>query len=729
MNNKRQFSSTLLGAVPGILIWWCAVGYLLDGLTWPGPVLLGVLIGGSLVAGYFTTRYFVWPDLHVVVHSFKVAWIRASLFFGVILLVAGWLASFLPTLSYPANHSLLICAPAKGDYDRTNSPFLIRSIKYDSGISLPILDLQGNEPWNYTTDGLLAQAGGACANFSAFFKGGLTVDLREGPGAGQALIEWDGVSELLNLDADSEGVRTIQLAGDHPLSPPILRLALGFSFRTALAVTLLVGSFALAMALTTGKWGSGPLDADNIWLVLGSLAMLGILASANLGRNAALAADDFCYSGVAQNAGILNGTWQFYTGVNGRLLGNFIGLVIGSLFPVTQPAYLVFLVLVLWVSSLWPLVASTLRWLAAKPLNGVAWVLSALVVLVTMINTPDVFQSVFWRSGREPLLFPLMLLPSLLVHISDLAGKPSNVPFWVRLLFILLLALCAGAFHEAFAAAQLAMLIVGGLLVVLDNKQVYKTNRRLVQTLLVATLGAVLGLLVHIVSPGTAERSTVLGVQFRLWDILYGALYDSSVFLFAQNLNILTISLFVLGVIVAVRTSRPNIYAAENNGTIVWFGFPLIVWSGVAASFAVSHYGLGGTLPGRTQVIPTFFGILGSLIWGVISGTVLLKHAAKLVQEQWHKPALILVTSILGIALVFYGYAVTKQKPAFEHYGRAVNVMVGSIDAARMRGVNYVVVSQLPENPYQVTGPGADEPNFVNSCVNDLFTMNVGFEE
>lgn len=713
----------LLRALPGILLWWCFVAYMLSGLSWPAPLLLTALAAGSLLAGALSVRWLAGltrSDLRQPLLATPASTLALA---GVFLLLLAGLATFLPPLTYPAHHSLTVCAPEP--YDQASNPFLIHAIQYEDGAMFPLLDLKGDEPWNLVNEGLLALTSGACTQFGGFFEGGLILSLREAPGAGSAMIEWDGRNQSVSLHAGAEGVRRIELPSDHPVAPTWLRSTLATVFRLALGVTLLGTALALALAFSAGRWGTGSLHGDSVWLALGLLAFIGLLATAHLGRSTALMGDDFCYSAVGSQSGALDGTWGFYTNINGRLLGNFVGVVSGRLFPLVQPSYIILIVLALWAASLAPLFTRLLAWLTGKPLAGIAWVLGSMVVLVTLVNTPDLYQSLFWRSGRQPLLYPLMLLPAVLALLFDLVASKHQRPTW-RLLALLLLTLCAGAFHEVYAAAQVALLLVGVAVLLFYSRQTKRSAPLLIQGVLTAIVGAVAGLLIHIISPGTAERSSVLGSNFDLPRILYGTLYDSNLFLFAGNLNILTIGLFALGAILVIRSSRPS-RLGRRQGLLIWLGFPLAVYAAVLAAFAVGHYGISQTMPERTQIIPTFIAILGALTWGMLSGVEFLRWGQKIGKRSL-QAVQVLAVCIFGVAFAFHGYAMLSQQKEFQHYRRAVNVMVGSIEEARAAGATHTVVSQLPDNMFGVVTPGTDQRNFVNACIDQLFGIEVGFE-
>ncbi len=722
--SANPFFRALLAALPGILLWWCFVGYVLGGLSWPAPLLLAVLAAGSLLAGALSVRWLAQLNLSEFIRPLASSVAPTILLASFFLLALIGLASFLPPLTYPANHSLTVCAPET--YDRANNPFVIHAIEYQDGPPFPLLDLKGNEPWNLLSEGLVALTGGACAHYGGFFEGGLVLLLREGPGAGSAMIEWDGRSQSVSLEASNEGIRRTELSGDHPASTTPLRSTLATVFRLTLAVTLLGAALGLALAFRAGRWGVGALLGDNVWLALGLLALVGLLATADLGRSTALMGDDFCYSAVAAQSGVLDGTRNFYANINGRLLGNFVGVLSGRMFPLVQPPYIIVIILALFVVSLVPLLTRLLAWLTGKPLTSTAWVLSAVIVLVTLINTPDIYQSLFWRSGRQPLLYPLMLLPAILALLSDLAGLKRKGSAWGRLFLVFFLTLCAAAFHEVFAAAQVAFLASSLVVLLLYGRQAKRTVPLLMQGLLTAIAGAVAGLLIHILSPGTAERSSVLGSNFDLPRILYGTLYDSNLFLFAGNLNILTIGLFLLGAILVIRSSRLSRFG-KKQGLLIWLGFPLVMYVAVLAAFAVGHYGISQTMPERTQIIPTFLAILGALIWGMLSGVEFLRWGPK-VSKRTLQVVQVMALFIFGVAFVFHGYVMISRQESFEHYQRAVNVMVSSIDEARKAGAGHVVISQLPDNLSDVVSPGANQRNFVNACLDQLFGVEVAFD-
>lgn len=714
----------LFQALPGILVWLCILGYLLGGLSWSGPVLLVVLSLGSLLAGALSVRFLGQLNWQTFIQPFINATGSTFLLSGFLLLLLIELSSFLPPLVYPANHSLALCR-IDNPTDQVRTPFLIHAIEYEDGLMVPLLEIKGDQPWNLVDGGLITQGAEACARFSGFFQGGLVVYLREGPGAGVAQIEWDGDTQLIDLNSSDEAVRKVVLSGEHPVSTTSFRAGLGIAFRVALVSTLVAAAFGLAVAFNSHRWATGPLGSDNLWLALGFLALVGLLASGILGQSSALIGDDFCYSGVALNSGILDGTRQFYTGVNGRLLGNFVGVLSGYLFPYAQPSYAILVILALWVASLVPLLTRLLHWLTGKRLSAIAWSLAAALVLVTLINTPDIYQSLFWRSGRQPLVFPLMIWPLVLALLSNLSGSKRGAVVGWKWLGLSFLALAAGAFHEVYAAAQVAMLFISMVVLVIFDRSLPSKRTPLLQGLFWALLGALAGMLVHLLAPGTAERSSVLGSNFEPLRILYGALYDTNVFLFAENLNILMIGAVLLGATLVIRSSQPGRFYSKHN-SVAWLALPVVLYTAVLASFAVGHYGISQTMPERTQIIPAFMTSLSALVWGMLGGAEFLRKGQR-VSKKTLQAVQLGILCVFGVAFVFHGYTMTTKQEEFDHYRRAVNVMVSSIEAARLAGAPHVIVSALPDNLFGVENPGAEQRNFVNICVDQLFGINVGF--
>ncbi len=719
---KQKWFQVFCRALPGVFMWWCFLGYILGGLSRSAPVVLSALVVGTFLAGALSARGFADFDLSKFLEPLKTTPHNTLLLAGILLVVLIALSNTLPTPTFPATHSLAICAPEEA----ATGPFIIHAVERTDGGLLSLLEMQQDEPWNSVDTGLQAQARGACARHSEFFEGGLTVLLREGPGSGSTRIEWDGRIQNVDLNAVEEGVRRIELSGDHPVSATLLRQVLAVMMRFALFSTVLGAALGLALAFMGGRWGTGALRGDNVWLALGLVALVGLLTSGVLGRSAALVSDDFCYSSAAVQSGWLDGTLQFYTTANGRLLGNSLGVLSGVLSPFSPLPLAVLAILGLLVAGLVPLISRALRWLTGKDMHALAWTLSAMVVLVTLINTPDIYQSLFWRSGRQPLLFPLMLLPLLIALLLDFSKPVSNVrPGW-RMVSILLLSTFTGLFHEAYAAAQVSMLLVAIVLVWLNSRGKRKPPSLALPALFAAFLGALAGLLVQILSPGTAERSAELGSTFRPLGIAYGALYDSVVLLFAENLNILTIGLFALGAILVIRFSKPSRFTGLQTSA-AWLAVPLILWAGVLASMAVGHYGIGKMIPERTQVIPTFLATLSALLWGMLSGVEILRRGPKL-PPKLIKTVQIVAVVVFGTAFVFHGYIMIRQQEGFDHYRKAVNVMIDTIQAAEATGANHVVVPRLPENLFGVVNPETEEANFVNRCVNQLFGIEVAFD-
>jgi hypothetical protein len=713
--NRLGWRQRLLWAVPGVALGWFVLVYWLDALQWPArPLLTGVALA-SLAGAWLSTTAL--PRLGAegwLARRRKLpanTWALAALIFAGLVPVGLMLQA---QVRVPATHRLEVCAPQP-----MYAPFVIQGITREDGVRVMLAGIKGDDPWNFSGDTLLTQQSGSCVHYEAFFKGGVVLSLQSGPQVGPAHIVWDGQARTIALDEPLPGSRVLNLHGSHPLGISVLRQALLWAATLALVVLGICVAAGLALALHPAARRA---TAEAGWLVwLGALAALNLLVMGVVGRNAALAADDFCYAISSAEVGVWQATWNFYTQANGRLLGNFLGMLSGGLSPQQQFPAEVLLYLALWVAALAWAFHGVLHWLGARRPWGAALLLSSLSVLVTLILTPTVAQSLYWRSGREPLVASLIVGSAALGGLLALgARRPLR---FGALGGLALASAVAGLFHEAYAAAQVGMLLAAlGLVYAYRRPARRATGGGWPAALSAQLFGALAALAVHLFSPGTAARGSVLGASFDPLRVGYGALYDTGVLLFGDALNGLTLALFVIGLGLAARAVGARRVPAPRLRSLS-FGVALILAAGVLSANAVGHYALDG-LPARTAIIPTYLAVLIAPLAGLLSAPWLLKQLSVRGLRYAQRAALVL----LSIVLLVQASSSAALLPEYQHYALSVRSFFASLEGAQAAAQGTVKLRALLPNPYGVAAPGIEERNFVNGCIDRLSGGAVTFE-
>lgn len=722
LNTRLGRFQPIVALLPGMLVWWFVIGYLTDGLNWSGLQLWGVLLGGGLLVGYLTRRTLGGPWLGGAIaragRNRRVA-VLVLLGWG---LTLGFLQFVFPEPVFLATHELSVCIPADAAYDAAGSPFRILRLTREDGVPIGLAGVKQDASWNIDGETLVALEAGICAHYSAFFKGGVSVLLRAAPGLGTAVIEWDGRRQTVALQSPVEDSLRIDLPGHTVAATSLAKRAALWAVRLGKWGTLLLSALVLSGLALTGQWGRGKFAHDPLWALALVVGLIALLGAAQLGRHAAPVADDFCYAATAQSAGVVGGTRLFYETINGRLLGNFAGMLSGRIFPLGPWPAAVFALLALWSA----LLAALFNRLLGRASRLASWTLAVLTVVVTLVMAPNVLQAIYWRAGREPLLWPLLIALAL---AGRWVGRGRSAGRWKLLLSLAGLGLgtaAAGAFHEVYAAMQVASLaaLLGIALLAASR------DPRAAATLgpaAIGLLGGLVGLGVHVFAPGTAVRGAALGAELDVLRVLYGGIYQANYFLFDRGLSLLTLALVGLGWAAAVRLTpaeRTTDFWADHG----WYILPGVIWLGLMAGFAVGYYALDAVVPERTQFIPVFVTVLAAPVWGILLGRNFAPSPAALADGTAGRLIQLVAVIALSVSSVFHAHVMMGWRPEFKRYQAATQLLGDAAQSARAAGVSSIVAVRLPPNPLGLDNPGlADSENFVNGCVNRLLGVQVDF--
>lgn len=249
--------------------------------------------------------------------------------------------------------------------------------------------------------------------------------------------------------------------------------------------------------------------------------------------------DDWKFSEAQNINDCIERTISFYNNWNGRIIPNFFGFWIVSLWPN-------------WLYALWTSIIITLYVALISKVSDVKIPVMLIGVLLFLLPAP--FQCIFWRIGNMNYLYAALFLVLSIWLYTD--SKKSA-------LFInILVGFLTGITHEAVSLPLLGAVIIHSFI----NKGVSNNRISLI-------VGLTVGTLVNVLCPGTFVRSA--GVQSA-------ALFNISKFFFSEIttawFSIITILLLW------VMKRRGRLKQFYNNNT-----FLFILWGiNVLFLFALS---------------------------------------------------------------------------------------------------------------------------------------------
>ncbi len=691
--------------------------YVFRALTWPAPSLVASFVVGGTFLAYLA---FILQTRLVNSGFYKIGLVsrRRTLVFGVIaLLILAFYLSFFPQPAFQTVHSLEICATKTS----ADNPFVIQLIKREDGSLVGLSTIKGNDPWNLASSGLVAQANGACAQSEGFFLGGIYVYLRASPNQGLAKLTWDGYVQLINLDSQQEGVVRVDLPGSTFGRTSILRATAAWSGKFARLFILFGGAILIGFWLARA---ARPLFVDG-WLyrALVVVSILGLVALSQFGQLSAQVADDFCAVSQIRNSNIFQGTWNWYTGVNGRIGEAFLDMVNASIFPVAPFPWAIFLIIFIWLGLVVFALRNLFRWLLNKPPGFMVLLIGASTLMVTLVVTPDLFQSLFWSSGRIPLVTPLLFFTLILgcfpalLHANRLPLKLSGMAF---------LSMITGFFHEAFAASQVTLWIaILGCVYLAQRYARFRIPPHFWSVGFSALVGAAIGLGVNFFSPGTAERSSALGTHLALGNLIIGAVQNTGQFIFYQMFNAPMFALFTIALFMGLYFGDKQY--KKRTLFSVWVSLPVVLYVVSLAAFAVSQYGLGGALPERTQLILVYLFSLFVISWGTVTGALISVRISGRETRNIIFIIHVLACLLLIFSFVSQAYYLLNYRPKLDRYANAVRIFWSEVRIAHQEGASRLVAERLPPNPFGLTDPSPDKSTFVDRCIDSAAGLSVEF--
>jgi hypothetical protein len=324
-------------------------------------------------------------------------------------------------------------------------------------------------------------------------------------------------------------------------------------------------------------------------LAIGTGFALGVYAY--LGLFSRHIADDYCSVTFTQG-NFFAALWQNYLTVSNRYT-KFMLIALSELINPRSIAILPGLMLLLWTIGIFWLLYEGSRAAGRKWPAPVLLTLAFMLAFVSLLEAPNLYQTLYWRASLATHFTPLALMPYLAVFlVRPIASATKAHPLWLYPLGFVL-AFFYGGFSEPTLAVVISLL---GLSILLMWKYSRSSLRNAHLALLAWTLaGAITAILVmffapansirlHTTPPGLAvvmQRSFIYGLEFIRNSVK--AFILPSFFVFVTPL-VIFFGLNVSPVISLDGTQQKN-----TAFGLLWI--PVLAYLLIVASFAPSAYG------------------------------------------------------------------------------------------------------------------------------------------
>ncbi|MCL4528959.1 MAG: DUF6056 family protein [Chloroflexi bacterium] len=438
----------------------------------------------------------------------------------------------------------------------------------------------------------------------------------------------------------------------------------------------------------TGRMKSVVLNAV---MAAGITALLAALGSfAYLGTFTRYLADDYCETVMANSGSLINALIVRYQNVSDRYSNLLFDALSEFLFP-RQIQIMPVVMIVLWTAALIWLVREI------KLFSGLQWpfavdvFLGASLSFFSILEAPNRFQTIYWRSAMATHFAPLVYLTALsaLALLQIRKTEERRLPIWMGLLFMVL-AFVGGGFSEP----PDAILIVSSALILAAIVIFYKGPRRQSAIFITAwTLaGGLLALLVMALAPGNALRlgtPTPGFVTLVSRTLLYVIQFIWDVFIVLPAPSLLSVALPFL-LFYYLFQDQP----VRQKPLVVMLVTPVLMYILIAASFAPSVY--GQSFPEeRARFAGQLILIASLMVEGACLGAALSQ-----IKVRWQSAPGYLALGLLAVASAFYplraaGNAVRDSLPHYSKWASKWDARQSQIFAEKAQGKQDIVIPQL----------------------------------
>jgi hypothetical protein len=380
---------------------------------------------------------------------------------------------------------------------------------------------------------------------------------------------------------------------------------------------------------------------------------LPLIAHVYLGQFNRLLSDDFCFTVVAREHGLLGSLDHWYNNWTGTYSSTFFQSSIGLL---EAWRFTPIVLTILWFIALTFTLYQVTLYLKMQEGFVLGVCVSAVVLASTINGTHNTYQSLYWTSGAITYSGPLIVLTlNVGVILWGLRSSHRLIPF---LALSAGLCMLAGGFSPLFAVAQVAswsLAFVGVLLLAPSGR---KRDTLLMLGSALVFIG--IAFLILLIAPGNDVRRFRFPDTPSLMSLIGFTLDQSRRFL---DHSITSIELFVAPVLVgAVAAGFLTIRK------VAWIRLALLIaflglsaFVIIAACLFTAAYAMTYAPPPRSYIVPRYALLIALLGIGFIVSVFLFR----LVEWAWAKGVVALRVALAFATLVLMFIAVNSALDTF----------------------------------------------------------------
>ncbi len=438
-----------------------------------------------------------------------------------------------------------------------------------------------------------------------------------------------------------------------------------------------------------------------------------------LGTFSRYIADDYCDTVLADSSSLFQALMVCYQTVSDRYSNLLFDALTEYIFPHYIQAVPVVMIVLWTVALIWFLHE-------AKLLAGLRWpfavdvFLGALLSFFSILEAPNRFQTIYWRSSLAthfaPLVYLMIVSALALLTIREMEARRSAL--WIGPLFMVL-AFIGGGFSEP----PDAMLITFSALALAAIMIWEKGSRRRSAISIVAWIlvGGVLALAVMALSPGNSFRLAKAPpglVSLASRTLLYVVLFIRDSFIALPIPSLFSILIPFLLFYYLFQDRPPLLSNDRQKLAITLLITPVLMYILIASSFAPSVYGQSypeerARFAGQLTLITTL------MLEGACLGVALTQ-----IKLRWQSATGYLALGLLALS-AFYplraaGNVLHESLPSYMQWASDWDARQLQIFTAKAQGQQELVIPQL--NGVEHTKELDPNPNFwINRCAAQFY--------
>jgi hypothetical protein len=458
-------------------------------------------------------------------------------------------------------------------------------------------------------------------------------------------------------------------------------------------------------------------------LGIGTVSMTVALGSfAYLGTFTRYLADDYCEAVQVNSGSLLQALIERYETSSDRYSNLLFVALSEFVFP-HNVEILPAVMIVLWTAALTWLVFEARRMLGLHWHFLIDLFLAGLLAFFSILQAPNRFQTIYWRSAMATHFAPLVYLTAFTAFLLMLIRRNENryPAVWIGFL-CLGIAFLGGGFSEPPDAVLITVSALALAAVWLWEKG---SRRRPTLMLLSWTLaGGLLALIVMAVSPGNLDRSQLH--RPGLIDLIYHTFLNAALFFGDTFLGLPVPTLFSAAMpfflfygIFAKTSSLSS--SSRRMMFIIMFATPILAYFLTAASFAPSVYGQAFPAE-RARFLARLLLTAALMLDGACLGILLAQW-----KTGWSSTAAMLAMVLFVFSALYplrsAWNAVQDKIPYYHRWSSLWDDRQAQIVADKAEGMNDIVAANL----YSIEGVEelkVDPKYWINVCAANYYGVH-----